>query len=147
VKNNRLTLWVLLCFFRQLVTSIKKNYHYPKRMPPKRQAPKPVLPPLSEGSRAGIRARLDDNDENAMVVTAKAPEVAAPVAAVSRDVLSELSVRVEELSGAFVRLANRGDSGSLRAAADAETAALREQIRGENGCASLRKLEGRELCE
>ena len=82
-----------------------------------------------------------------MVVTAKAPEVAAPVAAVSRDVLSELSVRVEELSGAFVRLANRGDSGSLRAAADAETAALREQIRGENGLLSLRKLEGRELCE
>ncbi len=110
--------------------------------PPKRQAPKPILP-MSQGSRAGVRARLDDNDENAMVVavTAKEEVGASAVAAVgdSRDsVLSELSLRVEELSGAFVRLANRGDSGSLRAAADAETAALREQIKGETVAAAAK---------
>ena len=123
-------------------------------MPPKRKAP---APPPSVSSRGGSRARVCDVENQAVVAASKddsmtttmdddgvvptsgtsAAAMAAAVAAAAadaapRDALAELSIRVEELSGAFGRLAQRGgDANTLRSASETEAAALREKAKGE----------------
>ena len=124
----------------------------PIRMAPKRKAP---APPGGTSRSVSSRMRIDDENhthtdevsvtnENDIETIAGLVSGGASCAAsgptftstattdAPRDALAELSIRVEALSGAFGRLAQRGDAGSaLRVASDAETAALRERAKGE----------------